>query len=506
MDSRRFPSLHLPSLADFHLDPCVDDTLQFDIPPFSQYNGWTLTSRYMAWSPNSTVKAFLPGIPPPTFLSTPAVNPSQRRFDGSLGRFDWTVAPQLVGNRFWRALCLRPRIGYGRRQEFPEYESLTNLWISKDRDVGRIAPEYISRLQTRLADLDSKIAACSPMRGSYVQFWDSRPRDPSPAAIGALSHITRWADAVDTGVAVQRDIKEKAAWLEFASRLRTESWNTSLARVQNSGVPPAHDVYLGAWINGGRKSESLWLLAQGVPVFIAHRLEPEEIYHDSSLEPDTHRKWWEGTDAEDLQDDRYPYDQVAIRNQSVQAAARPYPYTLRPSSVAPAFHHASFPRNQRWRGPLIGYSASAPPPSPARRTPSPLTLPAEEASEPQIKPRCEAAPLEYVPVHPDREPWIKPPPLFDNRRPGQWTKWVTDDWVVCTQVGKKSSDPDNYEYCLYDRDNQRRIHFDTIPDPPSGAVSDSDVFGRPAPRARFVGLHGDVRISRWLYPSEYPAP
>ncbi|GLB43479.1 hypothetical protein LshimejAT787_1303800 [Lyophyllum shimeji] len=291
--------------------------------------------------------------------------------------------------------------------------------------------------------------------------------------IDVLSRVSNWAEAVDSGAAVQRDIKEKAAWLEFARRLSAEDWNAAITRVQNTSIPLACDDYLGA---------------QGIPTFVAHRLDPEEIYLDSSLEPDSHRPWWAGTDAEDLQDDRYLYDQVAIRNLSIQAAVRAPLYAFRPPPVTPAFHRASFPRNQQWRGPLMGYSASPSPPSPVRRSPPLVIPPSEEEPGLQISPNCEAALLERIAIHSNHKQWIKPPPLFDNRRKGQWSRWVTDDWLVCTQVGKKSSDLDDYEYCLYDRYNKRRIYFNSIPDPPPGAVSDIAIYGRPAPRARFEDI------------------
>lgn len=69
-DSRRFATRRRKSCFGYFETPVVDDTLSFLLPPFSRVHSRVVVMKgktWEAWSPNSTVNVFYPGIRAPGY-------------------------------------------------------------------------------------------------------------------------------------------------------------------------------------------------------------------------------------------------------------------------------------------------------------------------------------------------------------------------------------------------------------------------------------------------------
>jgi hypothetical protein len=74
------------------------------LPNFEEYSGRLVRSRGQMWelrSPNSLQLPHYPGGPEMNHCPKMAILPQNRKCDGHLGRFDYTVSPQVWGMPWW---------------------------------------------------------------------------------------------------------------------------------------------------------------------------------------------------------------------------------------------------------------------------------------------------------------------------------------------------------------------------------------------------------------------
>ena len=123
-DSRRYNTRRRrKSCFGYFEPPVVDDTLSFLLPPFSRVHSRTVVMKgktWETWSPNSLIDAFYPGIRAPGYNVAMEADPTKRRFDGHLGRFDPTKSPQHYDPRYpWLAFVRRDRASTSKIEHTP---------------------------------------------------------------------------------------------------------------------------------------------------------------------------------------------------------------------------------------------------------------------------------------------------------------------------------------------------------------------------------------------------
>ncbi|KAF8055527.1 hypothetical protein FPV67DRAFT_1679991 [Lyophyllum atratum] len=403
---------------------------------------------------------------------------SHRRLDGHLGRFDPTVSPQYLSEKVWRGFILRPTIGFAK-------------------------PAMVKRAELLAAAIDAR----ARLQNSYTNYWDTRPTLPSLDQVRSLGECPTYEEAVDLCTEVQRGMKEQSAWLEFVERLH-ENWATAKARLKVEGVLPANEGFIGAWINGNRGDDALWLMSQGVPCFMVRELEPldEWVWTTSR---DTRESWVAGTEAELLRTTEY--DEIALSNGSAIApfvAPRPHPAV--PSLGGKEFVAA--PLAFGWVADQTGFTVRRVP-SAARQEPIREATPVADPDEwPPVQPTLLAPEPRVERLYEGRVAWIKPPPVYSTRnQTGNWTKFLDDgDGHFVKISSAKDLDSDDEGHAVYDRHLRRELYSEQkIPALP-GLVSNTGVYGWPAPRGSYwekVGSQGKVKqvaSSSWVYGSAFP--
>ncbi|KAF5366492.1 hypothetical protein D9615_010646 [Tricholomella constricta] len=503
-DSRSFGTPRLASNAGYEEPPVVDDSITFYLPRIQQLCGSMVNSEYVAWSPNSRQSPFLPGVVPQGWTPIIPRDRTQRRLDGHLGRFDFTVSPQMVSGQVWRGFILLPQAGYRWRKDLPEYDLLTKQWESTGPHVGHVSTEYVTRLRRRLDELEKAMAKFAGLELSYTNYWASRPQLPLRSEIDHLARLSTWEDVVDMGVEIQRNMKDRAAWVAFATRLTSVGWRSVIddVRKRKEGALPANDNFIGAWINGNREQDSLWLLSQGVPCFIVHRLDPDDRW-TARVAHDRRRSWTEGSGVQFLDSEKNPYDFVAIRNGSVRSCFRTPPYPS-PEPRASAIHRElSAASKQGWTGESTGVWPFRP------QTPRPESPRVDytaqgdvDMDEPAVPPNptLDAPPPETVNLYAGRVAWVKPPAVKSAQgKAGKWRKFEGVSETKFVEIGKRNDL--ETEYCYYDREFRRELRTDYKLSPPAGLTTDTRVFGMPAPTGSYwtVDCQAQVKASRWVY-------
>ena len=88
----------------------------------------------------------------------------------------------------------------------------------------------------------------------------------------------------------------------------------------------------------------------------------------------------------------------------------------------------------------------------------------------------------------DQVEWLVPPPIMAVTA-GKWTFWKEDDLDRNTSCFcPVTSRPIDCECVCYDRIERRELFFIENLEVPLGAVYDINIYGYPAPAARFVEL------------------
>jgi hypothetical protein len=513
-DSRRFPTSRLLSIHGYDHLPLVNDTLRFDLPRFRQHSGRLVAVGqrvWELWSPNSAQVAFYPGVPPTNFQLSPPSDERQRRYDGHLGRYDYTVSPQLLSEeRPWRGFILRQEVGFKQQLDYPEFALLHQNWHSTSPEAGMIAKGWIDGLMFRLNHLDAEMSSCSELIDCRADLWGSRPLYPSVDDVVSLRCIQSFAVAVDHIAWLQRGIKDRAAWLIMARLVLADP--VTLDMIRKGTIPPACEDYIGAWINGSDERDAIWAMGKGMPCFVIHEFTPAErgMYSTAPRSTD----FLHGTDPLLLQPSQNGFDYIALRSGAVPTTSPALPQTPhlrlfphdRKLSAAPA---------QGWTGVRVG--VTMPTPTAESLVPTlPLLKDDEEGDDVQAlkkfnpaNPRYAAPPLEYAVLDPCRVPWLKPPPVQSVPPGRKWSKWIFDTSSagnpVVKSVGKKAN---HKRFVYYDRENFRELSSSKPIEQPAGLTSDPKVFGLPAPMVLYAEKHDrgwrQHKASWWMYPTRIP--
>ncbi|KAF8075205.1 hypothetical protein FPV67DRAFT_1665935 [Lyophyllum atratum] len=460
LDSRKFSTARLPSYAGYEDQPVIDHRFPFhrvEAPRFDQLCGRIVHTRpyaprYLLWSFNSRQTPFFPGTSAEVVSLRPDDEVSHRRFDGHLGRFDPTVSPQYLSEKVWRGFILRPTIGFAKRETLPEFERIYKVW---DSAISRLKPKYVEAMVKRAELLATAINARARLQNSFTNYWDSRPTLPTVDQVRSLGNCSTYEEAVDLCAEVQRGMKEQSAWLEFVERLR-ENWVSAKARLKTEGVLPAHDDFIGVWINGNREDDTLWLMSHGVPCFIIHELAPLDAWVWSTSR-DTRKSWVVGTEADLLR--KTEYDSIALANGSVAApfvAPRPHPAV--PSLGGTEF--TASPIALGWISDQTGYTSHRGPSTSCQVPDREVTPVADPEEWPPLCPTLAAPEPLAVCLYEGRVAWIKPPPVHSTRnQKGGWTKFLDDGeghFVKITSTNDVDSDDEGH--VIYDRHLRRELY------------------------------------------------
>ncbi|RDB18153.1 hypothetical protein Hypma_000653 [Hypsizygus marmoreus] len=183
----------------------------------------------------------------------------------------------------------------------------------------------------------------------------------------------------------------------MAKLMTTYAVTTSESQRQRA-MALATDDCLGVWINGANIEDATWLLYHGVPCFLKHEVTPLE--KSIAIPGPSNRYLWlknfvEDTEVMHLYLKRNGYDAIA----ACYAKPSPTKTTLRievapPPSPYPDHHHHSSSRAQGWQGRIIGFETVEPP---------------TDWSNWGAETKYDAEPLEYIPLHPTRVDWLRPP-------------------------------------------------------------------------------------------------
>ncbi|TDL16317.1 hypothetical protein BD410DRAFT_844521 [Rickenella mellea] len=471
--------------------------------------------RMEIWSPNCHSLASYPGLP--------QVFVKDRLFDGSEGRADFGLFPQVLTEETIHYALLKRR-----RSDYPEWFALTEHWKPthpNDSNHGSPSPQFTQRLIQRCRDLEARRV---DLKGVYRKrnaappshsAWTSSPTESDILTACAPSS---WEVAVDRMAKLQRFIKEKSALYEwYKVQLRTlESWRGDLLHgvpqaLPDPNSPDGSPLFMGGWVNHLSQPSLDILLAVGVPCFIIHEYIPTIDFYDDGGGPVERRQRVERCsfllEVDKRACDDNPFDKLAktlgLSQNTLMCRGYGYPG---PREAQPNPRSLSGSWSQILPDRPPGQTYLPLPPSPACSNSDP------ESSDDDI-PRMKARPSKQL------RP--KPPPIqkqypteqmhFSDRSPrpnlqdddGDGDDY--DKWLVNPQwkprrlyvVGKNSKLRDADVW--FDRENGRTFHFMTplkfvAPLRPDG----SDEWGRPFPTCYMNPSKS--KPSTWIYKSHAP--
>ncbi|KAJ6485095.1 hypothetical protein C8R47DRAFT_1217135 [Mycena vitilis] len=551
-----FTGRRLACLAGYRDLPNIYTAMTFNLRHRPRINSRVIRVDghvYEAWSPNSDQVAFLPGVLRPDYVPTTPQLLAERRYDGHVGRHDCIHAPQYYRDsaKHWpfirRASTVLPD-DYAALAFVP----LPHHWRCDDghKYRGFFDPSFIAGLSSLGRSLDKKMHKYKDLIGSNT--WANRPVYTSEAKITHLLSIRVWDDAVDFGVAVQRGLREKEAWVRYVHAVLDQRC-VPLDKLLDMKMPFAKEKFIGLWVNGVDEEIVLRYMLTGVPCFVAHEYTSTDRARDEIHGAKVCRDFLEGTEIEEQLGDSNPYQRLAraqgaidsiyvgdegrgllqhakavdeMRSSSMfleqlssssapSASSIPLPASSKfraadPPSTIGCGSYRTTPASQpvlgasTWAVDPMGWgSTSHVPATPARTNPQPDHTPqsAPKSSEDKYAPRA----IEYQSVDPQRSPWIVPPPIASAKSQGKWKKYelgeVNDRPAF---IYRGASTKVQSSHLWYDRDNKRRLYFGHFV-PPTG-VLDEDRFGAPVPRYPFFIQQGEKWVpqgpSHWMYPKD----
>ncbi|KAJ7898770.1 hypothetical protein B0H13DRAFT_803740 [Mycena leptocephala] len=521
-----YPTGRRACLAGYRDLPTLDTTMTFDLLQLPR-----VTSRlvrienrsFELWSPNSLQIPFLPGLRSSSFRPGISTDPRERRYDGHAGKHDPIHAPQywLADTVHWPMMRRAENIlpDDPRREAFLP---LTTQWL-EGASGGRIRSTFVGRLSAIRRDLEAEVKALRPMLYPFPGAYSSRPNNPTFDQVERLRNISTWEEAVDRGVAVQRDLREKEAWIAWwHERIRQRASEFSLTRLREVDMPRADDQYIGLWVNGAPEEVVLRYLAASIPCFVVHEFKG---LVDGLEESDVQQRedFLQGTTLETLLGDDNPYQRIARQQvllDSMSGTDDGRLWTQPRGSVEDEMRSSSAHLVSLVQARL---ASLAPAPSPAITSVDPPAPPAATilSSSDVILPPRDLQGLSRVPdaavdkfaapklimrvIDASRVPWMVPPPIAAQHK-SRYEKWALTDldgsraWV-CQGKGRK----ERYVNEWFDRELGRRLCFGRFTEPPG--VVNSRRFGAPVPRFPFYhpgdGVHALPRkASYWMYRTE----
>ncbi|KAJ7459192.1 hypothetical protein B0H11DRAFT_2242759 [Mycena galericulata] len=448
------------------------------------------------WSPNSLQLPFLPGFRLLNFLPSMPLKPTERRYDGHAGKHDCLYAPQYYRGATAHWPFMRRVASVAESDSAAvAFAPLSRYWVSTKLGSieGHLDPEFVSRLSAFKRELDDRARPFRRSLGGNSASWDARPKAASETAITALLGLRTWDGAVDSGVAVQRGLRELEGWIAWmTARFQQDGW--TLNQFKWMSMPLADDNLIGLWINGMKEELVMRYMAAGVPCFLVHEYLVDAIPRPGPV----FGSLLEGTELESLLSDRNPYQQIA-RLQAGRLDSMPS--TSDGRGLAPATIAEDKSRSSSQYLEALTRAA----PQPAEYSATQVAAPPTER-EPN---RFEHRKIETLTINPDRVNWVVPPPVHKARDDKKkWTKWELDEYEGITAFvyrGKSREIEAANEW--YDRENKRRLFFGHLELDPG--VLDAGVFGAPAPQFPFITDEGNrgvpARPSYWMYSREAPS-
>ncbi|KAK6997381.1 hypothetical protein R3P38DRAFT_2798662 [Favolaschia claudopus] len=176
----------------------------------------------------------------------------ERRYDGHIGRMDCLFSPHNSGEfiAHWPYLR-RPYSVTSDDFAYVAYEPLMNQWDVDSRDPrkGSFRLEFIHRMSTLRSELDGRMEDTrTRLRGGSTT-WANHPQYTTSTVITELMGVRTWGDAVDRGVAAQRGLREKEAWLSMTHARRVLG-RATMDQLRGVQFPRADERFLGVWVNG----------------------------------------------------------------------------------------------------------------------------------------------------------------------------------------------------------------------------------------------------------------
>jgi hypothetical protein len=511
-NTRKYSGTRLLSLYGYRDDPIVDDTLPSRIPRLTQRTGRLIQlgrrGACEIWSPNSAVHPYLPGVVPKGFDFSIPENSCHRRYDGHLGRFDYTISPQMFSSETpWRGFIRRHLSP--QTDDLPEFTPVFQLWKPPTSDpsflVEQLPPKYVDAISMRISSLQHASAGNNEIALDYREVWENRPVLPTPSEVDRLRSVATYEDAVDLVLDVQRRIRDFDAWHRYVQLSLHDYPPKKEEEFLRSPQSPANDEWIGAWINGAPEIQVLHALYWKMPCFIAHVLSSEELSKLSKNNGPAQSPI-DGTDATKLDKLLNGYDYIADRSRRGYTSYAPSSKADLPSMHKPYRVLSAASKHGwcgRWRSDVEDSRKEL-----AIRPPPLLPPLLVQPSTPEV-PAPEPLPLDTVVVDIERVPWIRPPPVMPYKQTSKATHWreeVVKGKQGMKEVAAKSKSLQNLSQ-VYDRVLKRTLHFEERLSRPDGAVFDDKVFGLPAPPLLFCSKYGDmVPPSVWVYRYEKPQP
>ncbi|KAJ7103997.1 hypothetical protein B0H15DRAFT_794876 [Mycena belliarum] len=313
----RYAKPRMACLAGYHDPPSIFTAMSFDLrqlPLISSRIVILGTRKLELWTPNSLQIPFLPGAYRLNYRPVAtATLIAERRYDGHYGKHDCLHVPQYfrADARYW------PFIRWASAVDTQDpaadaFMPLTQFWLPESSyspsPRGVLQPDFIARLHDLGRSLDAKMAQFR--RRVESREWDRRPTTDVGSAIGRLLSVRTWDDAVDQGVALQRVLREKEAWIAWAQEIERQKMLT-LEDMRSMDMMLAQEEYVGLWINGADEGTTLFYMAAGIPCFIVHEYAPGVTSREEVEDVRVFRDLVSGTELEGELSDSNPYQRLA---------------------------------------------------------------------------------------------------------------------------------------------------------------------------------------------------
>lgn len=272
LDTTVYDSARVTSMWTWQQPLTFHSFMETRVPEPFRYFGTDVVhngKRYEVWSPNAVKGVSYPGL---CDVSEKALQRRPKLFDGSMGRNDCGLYPQVLTDDTVHWAFIRCRPSQDSTHSQAEWQPLTNHWVSTTPpNLGHPSAEFLGQLKTRASYLEKK-------RRDLVANGVRCPRDcrsfPSDADITQWLHPCAWEDAVDGIAAIQRALKIKAAVAEHASAMAAFGGVGALQKGLARGVEEVRPGYMGGWINRLSQRNLDLLLACRLPCFIIHAYVP----------------------------------------------------------------------------------------------------------------------------------------------------------------------------------------------------------------------------------------
>ncbi|KAJ7061915.1 hypothetical protein B0H15DRAFT_981029 [Mycena belliarum] len=386
-----------------------------------------------------------------------------------------------------------PRSSAGRLLSVPlkvvewELHVLCVEWPKDPSAVAGISGRFLDSLGSWFGELGAQSEELRVQQQIADEDWARCPSLPSQEDFTTLRDCRVYEDAVDLLARMQRQMRERAAWI---------------AMIRAMGYPTADERYVGVFVNDAMKNKVAWLLSVRVPVFIAHRYASHEQPRSVANGTPRLTSFTEGTEVglrKSRQANSYAF--IAAREGFAVTGYEEDQGRAPDSSAAHRDPHFSSSLYLEARAKARAGQAELPREPPRR----PLT--GDDL-------RFEAPPPSSLLVHPHRVEWILPPPVPPNPVGKRWEKWEmtqdekTSDYVFLKHGHKWRAEGEVEIW--YDRHLVRELYLDDSWEMDVGVVG-SAVFGAPAPRIRYYDASDQDRPRRtkpslWMYRSRTGDP